>query len=306
VILTESLSYAFTDPGLVQFLRGVGDEMSAAGQAMLLLPADADDDGTMVRSAIVDAFILCSIRDDDPAVAAVRARRVPFVSSGAPRLPAAPYVGIDNRKAAVLAAEHLLALGHRRFGIVGVPEEMPVEPDSRIVRTRQGFAERVAGFIATAVAAGVDPESIVVAHADTNAVDSGAEAATRLLGRRRRPTAIFAVSDVLALGTLSAAATLGIDVPGDLSVVGFDDIDEAAHSRPPLTTIAQDLREQGRRAARLALELVEGKTGRSKAWRPHLLVRQSTAPAPRTRRGSAGGATSVVLDLHPRSSSTRH
>jgi len=302
VILTESLSYAFTDPGLVQFLRGVGDEMSAAGQAMLLLPADADDDGSLVRSAIVDAFIVCSIRDDDPAVTAVRSRHLPFVSSGSPRLPAAPYVGIDNRKAAVLAAEHLLALGHRRLGIVGVPEEMPVAPDSRVVRTRQGFAERVAGFVATAAAVGIDPDSVVVAYAETNAVDSGAEAATRLLGRRQRPTAIFAVSDVLALGTLSAAASLDITVPGELSVVGFDDIDEAAHSRPPLTTIAQDLREQGRQAARLALELVEGKTTRSRPWRPHLLVRESTAVAPRSRRGTGVTAVTgdaVVRDLRP-------
>jgi DNA-binding LacI/PurR family transcriptional regulator len=302
VILTESLSYAFTDPGLVQFLRGVGDEMSAAGQAMLLLPADADDDGSLVRSAIVDAFIVCSIRDDDPAVTAVRSRHLPFVSSGSPRLAAAPYVGIDNRKAAVLAAEHLLALGHRRLGIVGVPEEMPVAPDSRVVRTRQGFAERVAGFVATAAAAGIEPDSVVVAYAETNAVDSGAEAATRLLGRRQRPTAIFAVSDVLALGTLSAAASLDITVPGELSVVGFDDIDEAAHSRPPLTTIAQDLREQGRQAARLALELVEGKVTRSKPWRPHLLVRDSTAVAPRSRRRTgvtAATADAVVRDLRP-------
>jgi DNA-binding LacI/PurR family transcriptional regulator len=268
---------------------------------MLLLPADADDDGDLVRSAIVDAFILCSIRDDDPAVTAVRSRHLPFVSSGAPRLPHATYVGIDNRKAAVLAAEHLLALGHRRFGVVGVPEEMPVEPDSRVVRTRQGFAERVSGFIATVAAAGIDPDAVVVAHAETNSVDSGAEATTRLLARRQRPTAIFAVSDVLALGTLSAAATLGVAVPGDLSVVGFDDIDEAAHSRPALTTIAQDLRGQGRQAARLALELVEGKSARSRPWRPHLLVRQSTANAPRARRRSSAAQTEdVVRHLRPR------
>jgi DNA-binding LacI/PurR family transcriptional regulator len=295
VILTESLSYAFTDPGLVQFLRGVGDEMSAAGQAMLLLPADADADGSLVRGAIVDAFIVCSIRDDDPAVTAVRSRHLPFVSSGAPRLGGVPYVGIDNRTAAVLAAEHLLALGHRRFGVVGVPEEMPVEPDLRVVRTRQGFAERVNGFLTAVTAAGIDPDSIVVAHADTNALDSGSEAATRLLARRQRPTAIFAVSDVLALGTLSAAQALGIPVPGDLSVVGFDDIDEAAHSRPSLTTVAQDLRGQGRQAARLALDLVDGKRARSRPWRPRLVVRDSTGVAPRARRGTA--TESVVRDL---------
>ena len=71
--------------------------------AMLLLPADADRDGALVRSAIVDAFIVCSIWEDDPAVQAVRSRRLPFVSSGSPRLTGAPYVGIDNASSAALA-----------------------------------------------------------------------------------------------------------------------------------------------------------------------------------------------------------
>jgi len=283
VLLTESLTYAFTDPGLVQFLRGVADEMSAAGMAMLLLPADADRDGALVRSAIVDAFIVSSIWEDDPVVQAVRSRRLPFVSSGSPRLAGVPYVGIDNASAAALAADHLTGLGHRRIGIVALPEDMPVEPVDRVVRVRRGFAQRVVGFLERAAEAGVEPQDVAIVDATTNSLDAGIVAARELLTRRRRPTAVFAVSDVLALGTLSAAAELGIDVPASLSVIGFDDIDEAAHSRPPLTTVAQDLREQGRTAARMALGLIEGAKVRSAPRRPHVLVRESTA-APRRAR----------------------
>jgi len=283
VLLTESLTYAFTDPGLVQFLRGVADEMSAAGMAMLLLPADADRDGALVRSAIVDAFIISSIWEDDPVVQAVRSRRLPFVSSGSPRLAGVPYVGIDNASAAALAADHLTGLGHRRIGIVALPEDMPVEPVDRVVRVRRGFAQRVVGFLERAAEAGVEPQDVAIVDATTNSLDAGIVAARELLTRRRRPTAVFAVSDVLALGTLSAAAELGIDVPASLSVIGFDDIDEAAHSRPPLTTVAQDLREQGRTAARMALGLIEGAKVRSAPRRPHVLVRESTA-APRRAR----------------------
>ena len=94
---------------------------------------------------------------------------------------------------------------------------------------------------------------------------------------------MFAVSDVLALGVLTAAVALGLDVPGDVSVIGFDDIDEAAHSRPALTTVAQDLREQGQVAARMALALVDGKKVRSAPRTPHVLVRESTAPPRRPR-----------------------
>jgi len=283
VLLTENLTYAFTDPGLVQFLRGVADEMSSAGMAMLLLPADADRDGALVRGAIVDGFIVCSIREDDPVVVAVRSRRLPFVSSGSPRLAGAPYVGIDNARSAALAADHLIGLGHQRLGIVALPEDMPVEPHEQVVRVRRGFAQRVTGFLERADESGIDVSTITVVDADTNSNDAGIAAGRALLGRPRPPTAVFAVSDVLALGVLTAAAELGIDVPGGVSVIGFDDIDEAAHSRPPLTTVAQDLREQGRTAARLTLGLIDGKKVRSAPRTPHVLQRESTAPPRRTR-----------------------
>jgi len=283
VLLTENLTYAFTDPGLVQFLRGVADEMSAAGMAMLLLPADADRDGALVRSAIVDAFIVCSIWEDDPVVQAVRSRRLPFVSSGSPRLSGVPFVGIDNAAAAALAADHLLGLGHRRLGVVALPEDMPIEPSASVVKVRRGFAQRVVGFLERSAEAGVEPESVTVVDADTNSTDAGIAAARELLARPERPTAVFAVSDVLALGVLSAAAELGIDVPRRLSVIGFDDIDEAAHSRPPLTTVAQDLREQGRTAARMALGLIEGSKVRNAPRSAQVLVRESTATPGRAR-----------------------
>lgn len=283
VLLTESLTYAFTDPGLVQFLRGVADEMSAAGMAMLLLPADAQSDGALVRGAIVDAFIVSSIWEDDPVVQAVRSRRLPFVSCGSPRLSGVPYIGIDNAQSAALAADHLLALGHRRLGVVALPEDMPVAPSNTVVRVRRGFAQRVAGFVDRACESEIDPEAVAIVDATTNTTEAGVVAARALLRRRPRPTAVFAVSDVLALGVLTAADELGIDVPGNLSVIGFDDIDEAAHSRPPLTTVAQDLREQGQTAARMALSLVEGQKVRSAPRTAQVLVRESTAPPRRHR-----------------------
>jgi DNA-binding LacI/PurR family transcriptional regulator len=283
VLLTESLTYAFTDPGLVQFLRGVADEMSAAGMAMLLLPADAGSDGALVRSAIVDAFIVSSIWEDDPVVQAVRSRRLPFVSCGSPRLSGVPFIGIDNAQSAALAADHLLGLGHRRLGVVALPEDMPVAPSNTVVRVRRGFAQRVAGFVDRACESEIDPEAVAVVDAATNTTEAGVDAARVLLRRRPRPTAVFAVSDVLALGVLTAADELGIDVPGSLSVIGFDDIDEAAHSRPPLTTVAQDLREQGQTAARMALSLVAGQKVRSAPRTAHVLVRESTAPPRRPR-----------------------
>ena len=278
IVLTESLSYAFTDPGLVSFLRGVADELTEAGRAMLLVPTHSAREDHLVRDAIVDAFVLCSMRDGDPAVAAVQARGIPIVTVGSPKLKGHPHFGIDNVAAAGLAAKHLTGLGHRRLAVVGVPDKMPLEAQGPVVVSRRGFRLRVTGFVDAAAAVGIDPATITLVTAWNNSTDAGAEAARTLLQAPDRPTAVFAVSDVLALGVLGAAAHEGLTVPADLSVVGFDGIDEGANSRPPLTTIAQDLRGQGRRAARTALDLIEGIRPRTTRNPPVLLIRASTGP----------------------------
>ncbi len=282
VLLTERLPAAFTDPGLVSFMRGLATELGAAGQAALLVPAEADLDGSLVRNALVDAFVVCSMGAADPAVTAVTARRLPVVTAGSPRIPGVPFVGIDNRKAGALAADHLLQLGHARFGVIALPGRDPSAPIDSAVPVRLGSKERVEGFTRALAAAGVPAGSVLVAGADANTVEAGVRAAHGLLDRpaSSRPTAVFAVTDVLALGALGAAADLGRRVPRDVSVVGFDDIPEAARSEPGLTTVSQSLYDQGQAAARLALELVAGHEVRSPRIRAELVVRQSTAPPP--------------------------
>ena len=177
VLLTEQLAYAFTDPGLTSFMSGLATELGAARKAMLLVPAEADPQGSLVRGAIVDAFIICSMDHRDPAVAAVRARRLPLVTAGHPRLPGIPFVGIDNRKSGGLAAAHLLGLGHRRFGVVALPGRAPTGPDDRAVPVRLGIKERVAGFAQALAVAGVAETALTVVNAEANTATAGARAA---------------------------------------------------------------------------------------------------------------------------------
>jgi DNA-binding LacI/PurR family transcriptional regulator len=245
---------------------------------MLLVPTHAGGAEDLVRSALVDAFVVCSLGEDDPVVAAVRSRALPLVTMGSPRLKGHPFLGIDNTAAAGLAADHLVGLGHKRLAVVGVPTTMTLAPDGPVVPSRGGFRRRVEGFVAAASRGGVDPTSITVVEAWNNSTDAGREAAAPLMTGRRRPTGIFAVSDALALGVLGAAADADLHVPGDVSVVGFDGIDESSYSRPPLTTVAQDLRDQGRTAGTATLSLLDGKQPRLPKVTPELVVRASTAP----------------------------
>jgi DNA-binding LacI/PurR family transcriptional regulator len=279
VVLTERLPYAFADPGLITILHGIATELSEAGNALLLVPAFGADGESLLRHAIVDALILCSLDAGDPAVAAALARNVPVVTVGNPRLPKVPRIGPDNRRAAAEVAEHLLGLGHRRFGVV------TTVTGQRRAPARPIFHERVAGFrdavLAAGVRAGDHTVTCTITCAAENSRTSGSEAGAELIGlpRDERPTAVFAVTDILALGVLDAAEAAGLAVPGALSVAGFDDIAAAAPAQ--LTTIAHDLFGQGRAAARMALRRVAGERPRAPRIEARLVVRGSTGRAPR-------------------------
>jgi DNA-binding LacI/PurR family transcriptional regulator len=274
VVLTERLPYAFADPGLVTILHGIASELSDSGTALLLVPGHAEDGQSPLRHALVDAVILCAVSPDDPAVAAARERQVPIVTVGTPRLPHVPRVGSDNRPSAAAVARHLLDRGHRRLAVLTTLTD---EPGGQV---RPIFYERVRGFSDEVRKAGAE---VAVLSAADNSRPAGRDAVVELLRhpRRERPTALFAVTDILAIGVLDAAAEAGVPVPRQLSVAGFDDIAAAASSAPPLTTVAHDLFGQGRAAARLARRLIAGESARPPRISTELIVRQSTGRAPR-------------------------
>jgi LacI family transcriptional regulator len=177
-----------------------------------------------------------------------------------------PTVDSDNLRGAELAVEHLLALGHRRIAM------LTGRPDL------QSAALREQGYRQALDAAGVAvDESLVLVGAYDPA--TSAEAARRLLTAAEPPTAVFAANDMSGIATLGAAADLGLEVPRDLSVVGFDNIPESALSEPPLTTIDQHIQELGYHAMQLLVRLIRGEpTDRIHITLPtELVVRQSTS-----------------------------
>jgi DNA-binding LacI/PurR family transcriptional regulator len=278
LLLSEELPYAFADPGMLTFLHGMATELATAGQALLLIPTASDPEHSVLRSAIVDALVLRAMSRDDPAIAAARERHVPLVIGGGPRVAGIPFVGIDNARAAVKAADHLLGLGHTRFGVLTL---QPGDPAAGIP-PRPGPHERRRGFLQALTDAGIPPDRVTVVEALDNGRGAGRAAGQTLLevSRDIRATAVFAVTDVLAFGMLDAATAAGLGVPADLSVVGFDDVAEAARTTPPLTTVSHLLYEQGRAAVRVVLAAVDGRVVRPARLAPHLVLRESTAPPP--------------------------
>ena len=177
-----------------------------------------------------------------------------------------PSVHIDNALAASEAMDHLYSFGHRRIGVVTGPLVSPLSRD------------RLQGAMTRAQAQGAERDFIVM-HGNFS-IESGEVAGERLLARRQPPTAVFCFNDEMAMGVIQAARRRQVRVPADLSVVGFDDIRFARHMDPPLTTIAQPMREIGEGTVRLLLDILNGHTVEPVSITlPHrLVIRGSTAP----------------------------
>lgn len=190
-----------------------------------------------------------------------------------------PAVDSDNLAGARLATDHLLGLGHRRIGFLGRPP-----------RDLESAHQREQGFRASLAVAGVPFDADLVragGYGDTDVQD----AARALLELPDRPTAIFAANDMSAIATVKVAFALGLDVPRDLSVVGFDNIPESALCRPPLTTVEQPLQLMGQRAVEMLLVLLAGDRLANPQLRlpTRLIERDSTAAPVQVAPGDLAG-----------------
>jgi DNA-binding LacI/PurR family transcriptional regulator len=282
LIFSERLRYQFTDPAAPAFLTGVAHALEDASLGLLLVPDSRrrDETAVAVRNAAVDGFMIYSAVRNDPRVEAALARGLPVVTVDQPRDLPTPFVGIDDRAGARDAAEHLRALGHVRVAVLAFVTAL--DSEGKLVLDLS--VERLAGY---REGLGSAWDATAVRTCRPNATEPARRATHELLAESRPPTAILAMSDVLAIGALQAAAELGVPVPDRLSLVGFDDSPTAAFATPPLTTIAQPHEEKGRLAAEWLLEAIErrekGEEGdaRRRAILPtELVLRASTAPRP--------------------------
>ncbi len=257
LLLTENLSYAFRDPAAVGVLEGLALACEDAGVGLHLVPASpGKEEVAAVHRAGVDGFVVYSVPDDDPHLAAALSRPVPTVIVDQPQLDGIDRVSPDDEAAIVQVADHVVGLGHRQIGVLCMRLGRD-RNDGFASRDRQRQAHyhvqrtRLAALARTFEAAGVDWNTVPVVERFDHTVDDGATAARQLLDAHPRVTALICTSDILALGALAEAGRRGLRVPADLTITGFDGIAEA--SRAGLTTVHQPVLEKGRAAGKLLL-----------------------------------------------------
>jgi LacI family repressor for deo operon, udp, cdd, tsx, nupC, and nupG len=272
-----------SNPFFSLILQGIEAAAQREGYSVLVGDTQHDEKreegyAMMLRRKEADGLIFLGHRLPHEAATVIRAmkpRCAPIVNGCefSPTL-GIPSVHIDNAKAAYEAMDHLYGLGHRRIGVVTGPLVSPLSRDrldGATTRAKEEKAER----------------HLIVVQGDFS-IESGCAAAERLLARAEPPTAVFCFNDEMAMGVIEMARQRSVQVPRDLSVVGFDDIRFARHTHPPLTTIAQPVRQIGEGTVRLLLGILSGgdemDTPASVTLRHTLVVRASTGP-PRRGKG---------------------
>ncbi len=281
ILIPQRLSTVFANPFVSELIQGLGEQCEEHDLTLLLVPPlDGSLEGA-IRQASVDGFISLGLSPDDRALEVLDRIGIPTVLVDSDSSPSHPAINIDDEGGAQAAAQHLLDLGHRRLAIIVLP------PARAQVTSTPTAGRRLAGYQKAIRAAGAPEPHVVVAGIS---VPAGARAFESMPKGRRRPTGVLAMSDMAAIGVMSAAQSAGLRVPEDLSVVGFDDVPASAWTNPPLTTVRQPIVEKGRLAARLLIQRMKGKIVESPSpLRTSLVVRNSTSsPAdsdlPITRR----------------------
>ena len=285
VLLTDSIRYAFTDEVATAFLGALADELAPTGLALTLLTSEERGDVVPARDLAVDGAVVYSCRAGSTARDWLVKRGLPLVFVDKDPAPGIACVNVDDRHGARLGARHLLDLGHRDIGIVTLapdPAGAALDDDSGPT-VPHAQRERMLGWREALAVADAQP---TVEHAATHTDDDAEAAALRLLSSEHRPTAVLCFSDVLALGVARAAGQLGLQVPSQLSIVGFDDSPAASRHEPGITTIRQDVRAKGRLAAAALSRAIQAAATGSTPDAPHhllpteLVVRASSGPAP--------------------------
>jgi LacI family transcriptional regulator len=274
------LSDDFSDLAIARFVTGAQRAIDRAGLAALVVSTPPGGDHSLPlrwlhEHRVQGVLLIAPSLEGDPRLAAALRDLVPLVSLSHVAGTRMPVVGSDHHETGALVAEHLIGLGHRRVGTITGG------------RDRQVTLRRLDGFRATLQAADVRLAPAAVVESDWSSAGAGV-ATHRLLDAEPAITAIFAQSDLMALGVLRALAQRGVRVPDECSVVGCDDLAIAEFTTPPLTTVRVPFEETGALAANLLLRRIRGEQISPRQLVPVAFVeRASTArPPPQSRRQS--------------------
>ncbi len=248
LIIPSVAQMLFTDPYFPALIQGISQACNANDYTLSLFifhsPADKEQVfNRALNTGLLDGLIMAVDHFDDPFLERLITHGLPFVYVGHPSQTArVSYVDVDNSVSVMLAVKHLIRLGYRRIAHIAAPDH-----------TAAGI-DRLQGYMNALTDAGHPIDPNLIAYGDFKQ-DSGYTAMHQLL--HQKPDAVFVASDTMAIGAMQAIKEVGLRIPEDIAMIGFDDLPPAIHATPPLTTIRQPVQRTGTVAVEMLLDIIE-------------------------------------------------
>ncbi|HEX5013177.1 MAG TPA: LacI family DNA-binding transcriptional regulator [Candidatus Limnocylindrales bacterium] len=276
LLTPQALASIFSNPFFGMFTAGVAAVAEDAGYGLHFISPLHGSLSRAIARATVDGVVAIGLAADHPEITEIRRAGLPMTTVDSDPFDQTPSVDVDDEGGAHAAAEHLTGLGHRDILVIAIEraEHAPKGADDVVSRRLRGYRSALAD-----VGVELRDEDVLVSPAT---YAGGVAAIEQAWGTGRRPTAILAMSDAIAIGAVRGLRDRGLSIPADISVVGFDDIELAETTDPPLTTVHQPIRGKGEEAARLLLSVLAGREAPAGHRRlaTRLIVRASTASVP--------------------------
>jgi alanine racemase len=281
LLTPQALALIFSNPFFGMFSAGVAGVAEEAGYGLHFISPLHGSLSRAIARATVDGVVAIGLAADHPEIAEIRRAGLPMTTVDSDPFDTLPSVDVDDEGGARAAAEHMAALGHRDVLVIGIEraEHAPSGAEDVVARRLRGYRTAFAEVGVT-----IADEDVIVSPAT---FVGGVSALGRAWDAGRRPTAVLAMSDAIAIGAIRGLRDRGLSIPRDVSVVGFDDIELAIATDPPLTTIHQPIRGKGEEAARLLLSGIAGRGEPPEHRRlaTRLVIRASTAPVALAEQG---------------------
>ncbi len=266
VFIPHDIDYVFMNPFYEEIIRGIFKEADKLGYYILLLYCRSDNYLDVIYQDRVDGLLVISpgLNHRD-IIEKIEETRIPYVlTSRMPEVDKVPHVCVNNYKGAMIATEHLISLGHRKICFINGPDIL------------SSSADRYRGYTDALKKNGIQVDPLLIAEGANN-IDSGYLIMKEMVNKIK-PTAVFVAGDFMAFGVMNAVQEMGLRIPEDISVVGFDDIAMAKVMNPPLTTINQSTLKKGQTGVDILVDIINGKqVSLSTELDVQLVVRKTTS-----------------------------
>lgn len=276
LLLPQDIPIILENPFFNQFMKGIGYVCDKNALSFMLVPPVRGSMLKAIDHAVADGFLVIGLETEDPVVKILKQRGIPFVMVDSDPVENIPCVLVNDYENSHNAALHIIEQGHKQIAIVAFKsgKECQWEKYTGTLRWRlKGYLDGLA-----TIGLSLDNPEITIFECE-NSIKGGKDVFSRFWKVSSHPTAVLAMSDIIAIGIINAAHNRGLHVPKDLSVVGYDDIPEAKRTNPPLTTIHQPIVEKGNYAAELLVKVIEGvSTSEHYTLPTELVIRDSVAP----------------------------